>query len=202
MSGVKSIPKLSRCLQLYRRAYSQHGMDRFTASQVREDDSVEVTEHLLELAVAYGLLDWDGTSFCVAVAPDLDPSEWRSNHGTVLDSICTEISQQLHRPPDPGAKDKSHVETSSAPTLHVSQSDSAREILEQLKTLNIETGSTVVLRAPGEDAAAVQRLTDRLYKMTDKEDRFFSGTIQKGSSSVVGSDKNSLEFEMRLEVTS
>ncbi|ELY64037.1 hypothetical protein [Natronococcus jeotgali] len=202
MTGA--LPRLEGVLELYAAAVDRYGTDRFTAAQARRELPVDASSRLLELAVAYGLLefDGDGDAYAVRIEPDAPIEEWRSSAIERAERLRTAAIDRT----DGNGRAEDGVETLTRgsrrfASVAVGDDPSLEPVVERLAALPLEEFAGVVLRSPGEGASAVQRLADRLCEPSITDETGLEGRFRKEATDVVGADKNDLEFRLFLERT-
>ncbi|NKE38002.1 hypothetical protein GWG54_19845 [Natronococcus sp. JC468] len=200
MAGA--LPRLEDALELYAAAVDRYGTDRFTAAQARRELSGETSAGLLELAVAYGLLEFDGDAYAVRIEPDAPIAEWRSGaieRAERLRAAAIDRTDGNGRAEE-GVETLTHGSRRFA-SVAVDDDPSLESVVERLAALPLEEFAGIVLRSPGERASAVQRLADRLCEPSITDETGLEERFRKEATDVVGADKNDLEFRLFLERT-
>jgi hypothetical protein len=196
-----SLPQLDACLDLSETAYSQHGTESFAATDLEWDAADAEKEHLLELAVAYGLLSFDRTVYRLTCAPDAPAERWE----TAIDDRAGRVKRAITNHFD---SPDTHSETAErAPLTYegeeyasvtVEEVDEFEAVVEAVSAVELVEWAGVVLRSPGEYANEVQRFADRLCDASELADVPFSAPFTKEYSDVRGTDKDELEFRVFL----
>lgn len=200
MAGT--LPRLEDALELYAAAVDRYGTDRFTAAQARRKLPNDASSGLLELAVAYGLLEFDGDAYAVRIEPDAPIEEWRSGaieRAERLRAAAIDRTDGNGRAEE-GVETLTHGSRGFA-SVAVGDDPSLEPIVERLVALPLEEFAGIVLRSPGERASAVQRLADRLCEPSITDETRLEERFRKEATDVVGADKNDLEFRLFLERT-
>ncbi|WP_394740702.1 hypothetical protein [Natronococcus roseus] len=194
------LPRLEDCLELYAAAVERYGSEPFTAARAKRELAGTPSPGLLELAVAYGLLEFDGDAYAVRVEPDEPESAWRANAVDRAERIRTAAVERAIRGTGgtDGVRALTHDSRRFA-SVAVSERAEFEGILDRLEGVPLEEYDGIVLRSPGERANAVQRLADRLCEPSVTDESELSRPFQKESTDVVGDDKNDLEFRLFLE---
>lgn len=201
MVSANQLPQFETCIGLYLAAYDRYETDSFTAEQIDRELSISDTQRVLELAVAYGLLAFDGSSYRVTCEPDASTDTW---HSTVRDraSLIRETIADRDGDEDVTNSRSDDVlihKTNEFKSVFVSKSDEFDSIVERIESLSLADCDGVVLRSPGTDANRVQRFADRLCDDSEPPEPSLSTSLQKVYSDVVGDDKNQLEFQLYLQ---
>ncbi|MFB6102171.1 MAG: hypothetical protein ABEJ73_06355 [Haloplanus sp.] len=205
-----TLPAIDDCLDIYRRIYDHFGTAAFSPERLadaldpdaRASDGRSLT-HLLDLLVAYGLLERRGRErYRIRCAPDESLDRWRT--------VAVSRTRRLHRlvdgtvPFSDGSVSQvddalSHGgETfASVPVDHPDDFDAVETaVVGRFDARPACAG--VVLRSPGDLAAAVQRFADRLC---DRGVAHRDWAFEKATTDLVGAQKNDLEFRLFLRVT-
>ncbi|RQG99258.1 hypothetical protein [Natrarchaeobius oligotrophus] len=204
MAHANVLPRFDECIDLYRLAYDRYGTEPFTLDHVDEELSVRNARELLDLAVAYGVLEFDGTTYRVRCEPDDPADAWRSALTTraqrvqrsLVDRFVLEEDGDLEdRTPD---SDVLTYDSNRFESVFVSESDDLDAIADAIVSRSSGSTAGVVLRSPGEDAGHVQWCADRLCDPSAVAETSLEEPLQKEYSDVAGDDKNDLEFRLFL----
>jgi hypothetical protein len=213
MPTTETLPAVDACIDLYVRIYDCLGDEEFAPDELADlviaregertaSDAGRSTDQLLDLLVAYGLLSHRDGCYRVRCAPDETLDRWRAK--------ATARAELLHRSVEQ-AGEPSRTEPSDGADRAVLTHDGdafARVRLadaDDLTTAETRLSAAldschdcvgVVLCAPGELAAEVQRFADRQCdsETGSRRDRSF----EKATTDLVGEDKNHLEFRLFL----
>ncbi|ELY59450.1 hypothetical protein C491_06558 [Natronococcus amylolyticus DSM 10524] len=194
------LPRLEDCLELYAAAVERYGSKPFTAARAKRELAGTPSTGLLELAVAYGLFEFDGDAYAVRVEPDEPERAWRANAIDRAERIRTAAVERASERTGgtDGVRALTHDSRRFA-SVAVGERAALEGILDRLEGVPLEEYDGIVLRSPGEHANAVQRLADRLCEPAVANETDLSRPFQKESTDVVGDDKNDLEFRLFLE---
>lgn len=201
MVSANRLPQFETCIDLYLAAYDRYETDSFTAEQIDRELSISDTQRMLELAVAYGLLAFDGSSYRVTCEPDASTDTW---HSTIRDraSLIRETIADRDGNEDVTNSRSGDVlfhETNEFRSVFVSESGEFDSVVEKIESLSLADCDGVVLRSSGTDANRVQQFADRLCDDSELPEPSLSTSFQKVYSDVVGDDKNKLEFQLYLQ---
>lgn len=192
-------PRLKECIEVYQNAYERHGTDSFTVEQLSLEGSEADLQRLLELATAYGLLEFDGTTYRVSCDPDSTADCWESVIKRRTDKIRDMISDSVYH--DEGesteASELVHEDKIFA-SIFVNKTDGFDSVVRSLENISRDGKDGVVLRSPGDRAGAVQRIADRLCDPKEIEHTSVATPFQKEFTDVVGHEKDALEFRLFL----
>jgi hypothetical protein len=194
---TKVRPRLEDCVDLYLAAHDRYGTDEFTAEQATAELAA-ASERLLELAVAYGLVEYDGTAYRVARTPDADADRWTAALTDRADRLRRAITDRRAGRASTG-RDAVTVpfEDRQFASVFVGEDEGFEAVVDAVASLDVGDRDGVVLRSPGQNANAVQRIADRLCDATP-EGTPLAASFQKEGTDVVGADKNELEFRLFL----
>lgn len=206
-----NFPRLDDCADLYAAAYRSFGMEAFDAEQIdlsREEDQIQ---DLLDVAVAYGLLERDDGRYSVRIEPDAAADRWETmaieRAQTVRQAVLDRSTGAVldHQSDQDGGGDASdeqviHHEGRRYASVFISDSDDFDSAVADVVTAMRTSGTEgVVLRSTSELANRVQRFADRLCDADAVARESLSGPLQKVGSDVEGEDKDTLEFRLFLE---
>lgn len=202
MTNPTRLPRLEDCVDLYLRAFDRHGTGTFAPEALDARRSSQERDRLLELAVAYGLLSTDGTTYTVNCPPDAPEGDWQSGLVDRADRIRQTLHDQLADEtdsPSPGPAERgiSYDDRTFSSTF-VSDSTDFEETAAAVASVARDSHDGVVLRSAGDRANKVQRFADRLCDPTETDDLPFSTALQKEHTDVVGDDTDDLEFRLFL----
>ncbi|MFU8868735.1 hypothetical protein [Natronococcus sp.] len=199
MTGTE-LPRLEDSLELYAAAAERYGTEPFTETRARRELAGAPSQRLLELAVAYGLLEFDGEAYAVQVEPDAPESAWRANAIERAERIRPAAVERATEGTggSDGVRALTHGSKRFA-SVAVGEPAELERVLGRLERVPLEEYDGIVLRSPGERANAVQRLADRLCEPAVTDGTSLSRPFQKEYTDVVGDDKNELEFRLFLE---
>jgi len=196
-----TLPWLSACIELYYAAYDQHGTDPFDAAELDWTASGTDTQHVLDLAVAYGLLTSNASVYQLSCDPDATAACWvssvdeRSKH--IERAIASYTSQTSSNNGNSGRSALTYDGEEYA-SINVETSDDFASVVDSVRTVDLDGYEGVVLRSPGDYANEVQRFTDRLCQRSDEVELPISTSFDKEYSDVRGTEKNALEFRVFL----
>jgi len=198
MTIESDLPKFEACVRLYRQAYLEHGSERFTRDQLEESEFTTDIPQLLDLSVAYGIIECDGVSYRISVEPDATTEDRRSTLQTHADRIAQalngdDVDSRTTRSPD-----EIDLGDETFESVFVSESDDFDSVVDSITAITSSGSDGVVLRSDGEHANEVQRFADRLCTPSELSGTQGATQFQKESSDVVGSDKDELEFRLFL----
>jgi len=186
---TNQFPWIEDCIELYQHAYERHGTTRFTAEHLDCE-----RDRILEMAVAYGLLSWDGVSYCVSVAPTDSTQSWHTLFRQRADRVSEKVSEE-----GLGAEQR-RTESDTAETVFISDSDDLGTVIESFHSFSLCEGDEVILRSAGEQANTAQRIADQLCDPSGTDDCL--NDFQKEFTDVVGDNKDDLEFRVCLRLVS
>lgn len=193
-------PRLKDCIEVYQNAYERHGTDSFTVEQLSLEVGETDLQRLLELATAYGLLEFDGITYRVTCEPDSTADCWESVMKKRTAEIRDMISDSVNH--DEGemteASELVHDDKTFA-SIFVNKADGFDSVVRSLKNISRDGKDGVVLRSPGDHAGAVQRIADKLCDPNEIERTSVATPFQKEFTDVVGYEKDALEFRLFLE---
>ena len=193
-----TLPRLDACIDLYRAAYDQHGTAPFSLDELHWSHPVDERDHIIDLAVAYGLIETDRTGYYVTCEPD-DPAEcWVSVLEDRADHIRrTLLSHGGEGSDDAGRQSLTYDDREYAAVRLENGADFAA-VAQAVSDVELDRWTGVVLRAPGNYANEIQRFADRLAEPSELADVSLSTPLQKEYSDVEGSSKDTLEFRLFL----
>lgn len=202
MTDSTRLPGLEDCIDLYLRAFDRHGTGTFAPEELDAPRSSQERDRLLDLAVAYGLLSTDGSTYTVSRAPGAPDGDWQA----VLVDRADRIRQALHNQqadetdsPSAGpAEGGISYDGRSFSSTFVTDSTDFEETAAAVASVARDTHDGVVLRSAGDRANRVQRFADRLCDPTGTDDLPFSTALQKEHTDVIGNDTDELEFRLFL----
>lgn len=194
-----TLPRIDTCIELYYAAHEQFGTTTFGADEL-EVEGID-KQDVLELAVAYGLLSFDGSVYQVVCDPDAPAERWRSVAGERADRLKNAVAGHTAQPDSRESSTErttlTHEGTEYA-SVTVGESDDFEAVVESVKAAEPETRDGIVLRSPGESASSVQRFADQLTELSVQADGPISTELDKEYSDVSGTDKDALEFRLFL----
>jgi hypothetical protein len=185
-------PHLQDCVDLYLAAHDRYGTGGFTAEQATTE--LGASERHLELAVAYGLVEYDGTTYRVGLDPDADTGRWAAaltERAALLRRTIAD--RRTGRATGGGEAATVAFEGRRFASVFVDGSEGFDAVVEAVERLDVGDRDGIVLRSPGPNANAIQRIADRLCESTPS-----SVSFQKNGTDVVGADKDDLEFRLFL----
>ena len=196
-----TLPRIDTCVELYYVAHEQFGTTTFAADEL-EVEGID-KQDVLELAVAYGLLSFDGSRYQVVCEPDAPAERWRSVAGERADRLKNVVAGHTAQP-DSGESSTERTtlthEGTEYASVTVEESDDFEAVVESVEAAKPETREGIVLRSPGESASSVQRFADQLTELSVQADGPISTELDKEYSDVSGTDKDALEFRLFLRV--
>lgn len=197
MPVTDTLPALDDCLDLYLRIDEHFGSTPFTAERLADltdrADAGRPLPHLLDLLVAYGLLERQGSDrYRVRCAPDDDPDRWRTAAVSRAERLRRLVGSNASADAD---ETLAHEGTTFA-SVHVDDVDDVAAVERALvDALDVAEADGVVLRSPGDSAADVQRFADCLCERgAERRDWRF----EKVATDLVGAEKDDLEFRLFL----
>lgn len=200
MTTASVLPDVDDCIDLYLTAYEQSGTEPFIAEHLDLDVASGEARRLLDLAVAYGLLTVDGTSYVVRCEPDASVERWQS--------LGAERATQVHRLLSDRTGSDADSESGDADTLmfegktftsaFVTPSDDFEDVALATARARTDDHDGVVLRTRADFANGVQRFADRLCDRSEVAETALSTPLRKESSDVAGDHKDDLEFRLFL----
>jgi len=193
-----TLPGLEDCLALYSAVYDQHGTEPLEPAELSTPAYIDDTRYVLDLAVAYGLLVTDGTTYRVACEPDDPADHWES----VVEDRVSRVRRALStRAGDAGTETRRRSFTYQGEeyaSVRVDYDADFEAVATTVADVDLSDQAGVVLRAPGDYANEVQRFADRLGDSEELVDAPFSTPLRKEFSDVEGSSKDDLEFRLFL----
>ena len=208
---IKDLPNLEDCVDLYVSTYRSFGMDVFDAEQLDPDRVDGRLKEMIDLAIAYGLLERAEEGYSVRIEPDASVDRWET---LAINRVQTVRQAIVDRNDGTGVPDQDNQhaagDVSDEHVLHrdgrryasVVVSDTADfDSVAADVAIAIDTEETdgVVFRSTGELANRVQRFADRLCDANEVAGKPLPGPLQKVGSDVEGEDKDTLEFRLFLE---
>lgn len=200
MTTASVLPDINDCIDLYLTAYDQSSRESFTMEELDLNVTSDDTRRLLDLAVAYGFLTFDGTRYSVRSEPSASADRW--------EALGTERARRVHRALSNRTGPETDVESGVADTLmfegktfisaFVTQSDDFEAVADTIASTRTDDHDGVVLRSQADFANEVQRFADRLCDQSDVAETSLSTPLQKESSDVAGNHKDNLEFRLFL----
>lgn len=193
-----TLPRLDGCIDLYYAAYDQHGTSPFDPDELDWSHLADERNHIMDIAVAYGLFETDGDVYHVTCAPDDHAECWDS----VVEDRADHIRQSLlahdgARSDDTGRRSLGYDGGKYA-AVSVAHGADFATVAQAVSTVELDRWTGVALCAPGDYANEVQRFADRLADPSELTDVSLSTPLQKEYSDVEGSSKDSLEFRLFL----
>lgn len=199
MTTANELPEFDSCIDMYLTAYEQHGTEPFTPDRLDLDLTADEYQRLLELAVAYGLLEFDGMSYNVRCAPDAPADRWQS----VVTARMTRIQRAIPdhagtgEYSDAGDTEKLTYDGGSFAGVFVTESDDFDAVADAVASVS-DDHDGVVLRSPAALANEAQRFADRLCERSEASKTPLSVPFEKESSDIIGDSKDDLEFRLVL----
>jgi hypothetical protein len=201
MPGTDTLPAVDDCVDLYLRIHDHFGTTAFSpnrlADSIDHDDADDGRSlaHLLELLVAYGLLDRPATDrFRIRCAPDDELEQWRA--ATIA---RTERLRRLvdGRADTPTGDDTLSHDGATFTSVRVDADADFDAVERAIAESAAAARDGVVLRSPGDFAAAVQQFADRVCErgIPSRDWRF-----EKVTTDLVGDRKDALEFRLYLRI--
>jgi len=202
MTDEDRLPALDECTELYLTAFEEFGTERFDADEITSEAATDDVERVLDLAVAYGLLDQMGEAYEIAVEPDAPQRRWTATIISRMDRIRNSIESAWN---SSGGVTQQGLDVVQDETTFASVFLPEGEGEAYLRRAMDETvsGETdgFVLRTPATNASTLQRLADRLCSGEQRDQPTEYGRFEKESTDVIGSGKDSLEFRIYLVAT-
>ena len=198
MTTANALPRFEDCIALYRTAYEQFGTDPFTPEQI--DVSGKRDRTLFELAVAYGLLSFDGTTYSVRCEPGASADRWErvvNDRVTRIQRAVSDRARTAGGPDTGGAADLTHRGAIYASAFVIAAAE-FEAVVDTVERVVDRDHDGVVLRAPADLANEIQRFADRLCDGSAMAGTELPGPLCKESTDVVGGDKDDLEFRLFL----
>lgn len=190
-------PRLEDCVDLYLAAHDRYGTDTFTADAA-EAEFAGASGRLLELAVAYGLLSYDGDAYRVELPPGADADRWEARLADRASLLRRTITARREGGTAAGGEVVTLPFDDQQFASVFVDGEEFEDVVDAVGRLDLDGRDGVVLRTPGPEASTVQRIADRLCDATTPEDSPLGATFQKAGTDVVGADKNELEFRLFL----
>lgn len=204
MPTTDTLPAVDDCVDLYLRVHEQFGTRPFSPAQLSDllDDAESgdgrSLPHLLDLLVAYGLLDrLAADEFRVRCAPDDESERWRTAAIARTERLHRLVRRRLSDAPT--SDDVLTHDGAAFASVRVDDAD-----VDAVETALVDAldgvgdwCDGVVLRSPGDLAADVQRFADRVCErgVATRDWRF-----EKVTTDLVGSRKDALEFRLFLRL--
>lgn len=206
MTKTNKLPGFDDCVDLYLIAYERYGTDRFTAEQFGSKRSRENLNRLLDLAVAYGLLASDGTTYTIKCGPHEPTRRWETVMMERADRFRQAISDQVDKDTDTctcGSEEAAVLtyDGRSFTSAFVADSYDFEQTVETVANVVDDTHDGVVLRSAAEYANEIQRFADRLSNPSKIAEMPLSKPLQKEHAAVSGADMDELEFRLFLITT-
>lgn len=198
MTTTNHLPDFEACIRLYRRVYREHGSEPFTRDQIEADAFEADVSRLLDLSVAYGVIEFDGNSYRADVAPDATTERWRSALRAHSDRILQAVEdvEPETRDTTESVDELAHQDRRFG-SVFVSEGDGFESVVDSVESVSSGDRDGIVLRSTGEYANELQRLADRICAASGPAEAL-EGNFQKETSDVAGRDKNELEFRLFL----
>lgn len=197
------LPGFDDCIDLYLTVYDQYGTEPFTPDQLDLDLAADEFQRLLNFAVAYGLLAFDGTSYNIRCEPGAPADRWQSLATDRVTRIRRAIPNRARMDtiPDAGDLEELTFEGETFTSAFVTELDDFDAVADTVASVASDDHDGVVLRSPADLANEVQRFADRLCDQSEVLKTPLSDPLQKEYSDVVGDDKDDLEFRLFLSTT-
>lgn len=199
MTPANVLPEFDDCINLYLTAYEQYGTEPFTPDQL-DVGSVDEDQRLLELGVAYGFLEFDGTSYNVKCEPGASAERWQSVATARVMRIQRAIGNcsGIGDASDVGDPEGLTFEGETFASAFVTESDNFNAIADTVSSVSTNDHNGVVLRSPADLANEVQRFADCLCDPSEVSETPLSASLKKEYTDVVGDQKDDLEFRLFL----
>jgi len=216
MTPSEQLPAIDACIDLYTRLYDRHGraafdpesLSRRSADGDEEPPGDESLPRLLDLLVAYGLLDRTREGrYRVRCAPDERLDRWQARTATRVETLHGLVPRTTSGSPgrspsgSGGGRETLRHAGDEFASVRVTGADDLDSVTIALREALAEAPSAVgvVLRSPGDLAADVQRLADELPSGVEVDDETWS--FEKATTDLVGEDKDHLDFRLFLRET-
>ncbi len=205
------LPELGDCVDLYVAAYRSFGMDAFDPDQLDPGWIDGRVEDLLDLTVAYGLLERATEGYSVRIVPGASADRWETLAIDRVQTVQQAVADRsggtgvARRNTRDGSEDASgeevlHRDGRRYASVTVRDTDDLDSVVANVATATQNSGTDgVVFRSAGELANRVQQFADRLCDTDTVAGESLSEPLQKVGSDVEGEDKDTLEFRLFLE---
>jgi|GEM_PF-3431770 len=202
MTDEYTLPAWDDCIDLYLTVSDEIGERPFVASELPDDASVEQADRLLDLSVAYGLLEMEGDEYQIAVPPDAPERRWTATFLTRVDRIRRSIGHARGESTAVDDRPKAirqddHVYAS----IFVPAPEDEAFVRESIRHTSLAGTDGVVLRTPAANASALQRIADEICSSDPPDDAIEQPGFEKETTDVVGAEKDALEFRLFLLAT-
>ncbi|WP_435062333.1 hypothetical protein [Halobaculum sp. EA56] len=198
MSTASVLPDIDDCVRLYLTAYERVGTEPFAAERLDPDVRPDDRGRLLDLAVAYGLLTFDGSRYAVRCPPDASPERWRSRGAERATRVRRAVSERHEPDGSPAEADTLALDGRTYASAFVLPSDDVATVAGAVAAARGDDHDGVVLRSRADLANEVQRLADRLGDRSEIAGTSLSTPMRKESTDVAGDHKDDLEFRLFL----
>jgi len=199
-----TLPYLDDCLDAYLTAYERFETEPFAPEELSISGETQ-TERVLELAVAYGLLEYDGNEYRVGVEPDAPAERWNAaatSRATVVHQRVTNRDTDVRVDhPEDAKRESERLQRNGRcyVSVYVGKQDKFETVSGRVREAATANGADgVVLRSTGELANEVQQFADRLCRAESGADTPFVEPFQKDDTDVEGDHKDELEFRLYL----
>lgn len=203
MPVTDTLPRLDDCLDAYLQAYEQFGTEPFVPEGLSVPAETQ-PERTLEIAVAYGLLEYDGNEYRVRVAPNAPAERWNAaatSRATAIRRRVTsrDTDERVGQQDDENGRERLQRDGRYYASVFVDEQDGFEAVTDRVhKAVTTDDVDGVVLRSRGQLANEVQQFADRLCDQETVADRPSGDTFRKDDSDVEGDHKDELEFRLYL----
>jgi hypothetical protein len=181
----------------YRAAYDQHGTSPFAPDELDWNHLADERDHIVDLAVAYGLFETDGDVYHVTCGPD-DADCWDTLVADRADRIRRSIATHDAVESDDTGRQSFSYDGGEYAAVSVARGADFATVAQAVSAVELDRWNGVALCAPGDYANEVQQFAERLADPSGLTDVSLSTPLQKEYSDVEGSSKDTLEFRLFL----
>ncbi len=199
-----TLPALDDCLDAYLTAYERFETESFFSEELPISGERK-TERVLELAVAYGLLEYDGDKYRVHVEPDAPAERWNAaatSRATAIRRRVTnrDTDERVDQPGDAERESEQlQREGRHYASVFIDEADRFETVARCVREAATTDGADgVVLRSTGQLANEVQQFADRLCQADGGAKTPLVEPFQKDDTDVEGDHKDELEFRLYL----
>jgi len=210
-------PTLSAHIDRYLRLWETVKTREFTVDEVRRmwdtpdidwDGEQRQVRESLDTLVAYGLLDWHGDErYRIRLRPDEPLDKWLETMAPrvtgLYDAVQSATVERKSSSPAGEQTERLEFEGATYDRRVVSSEETVESVVMELTDANPSRSDVdgVVLTAPADEAAHVQRIADQLCDGDAMADLGQSHRFEKVTSEVLGADPDALEYRLYLTRT-
>lgn len=190
MNDHIGLPRIDASLTVYQIVCESDPQSAVTAEEVRRhvDGVVNDPESVLDLLVAYGLLDRSTDGYTIRCGPTEDVSQWRDRGARRAEALYEAVHGRLGTDVSPSSAGDADPRYA---VVEVEADTSLSAVLDRIEAASPDEHAGVVLTTPAEAATTVQRLVDDI----EDSDR---STLEMVDTEVVDTDSG-LQYRSYLD---